>query len=173
MAILRANPARWAVAAVLLLASRGRAETPVDGAATPCLGAGDSISVVTHRRELWLCHEGVPRGPFPVALGRGGVDKRREGDGRTPVGSYLVGAPRASEQYGTFIPIDYPTPQQLAEGYTGSAIGIHGPPRGKFESERWTTTIDWTLGCIATGDDRDLQEIADFVGERQLPIVIR
>lgn len=132
------------------------------------------VAVIARKRELWLCQEGVPVARFQVAIGRGGIDKRRRGDGRTPLGTYTLGDPRPSVEYGVFIPIDYPTRDQAAQGFTGSAVGIHGPPRGLTEPEYPTTAVDWTQGCIATGIDADIELIADFVRTHQpSSIVIR
>lgn len=143
------------------------------GAPSPCADFGDGITVIARKRELWLCHDGAPTARFQVAIGRGGVDKRRSGDGKTPLGSYALGIPRSSAAYGVFIPIDYPTPDQAAHGFTGSAVGIHGPPRGLTEPEYPTTAVDWTQGCIATGTDAEIDVIAAFVRERQPWLVVR
>lgn len=140
---------------------------------SPCPPSGDTIVVVTPRRELWLCTAGLPAAQFTVAFGRSGVGKRRRGDGRTPLGTYALGAPRPSARYGTFIPIAYPTPEQAARGFTGGAVGIHGPPRGMDASEYPVTGVDWTLGCIATGSDEEVGAIADFVRDRRPRVVIR
>jgi len=142
-------------------------------AAPPCPRKGDAVAVVTRVRQVWLCRDGAPEARFPVALGAGGLDKRRKGDGRTPLGTYALGAPRASERFGTFIPIAYPTRSQAARGLTGGAVGIHGPPRGRAEPEYPTTAVDWTQGCVATGTDAGIEVIAAFVRERQPVIVIR
>jgi hypothetical protein len=140
---------------------------------SPCPPSGDTIVVLARSRELFLCAGGSPRAQFAVALGRSGVGKRRRGDGRTPLGTYRLGAPRRSERYGTFIPIAYPTRAQTARGFTGAAVGIHGPPRGMDDSTYPVTALDWTLGCIATGSDIDVDAIADFVRARRPSVVIR
>lgn len=142
-------------------------------AISACPPAGDTLVVLTRDRMLWLCSGGVPEGQVAVALGRAGVGKRRRGDGRTPVGRYALGAPRPSARYGTFIPISYPTAAQVARGFTGSAVGIHGPPRGMPADEYPLTEIDWTLGCIATGTDAEIGAIAEFVRTHRAGIVIR
>jgi murein L,D-transpeptidase YafK len=139
---------------------------------SPCPSRGEVVAVVSRKRELWLCQEGAPVARFQVAIGRGGVDKRRKGDGRTPLGSYTLGAPRPSARFGLFIPIHYPTPEQAAKGFTGSDLGIHGPPRGLTEPEYPTTAIDWTQGCIATGLDFDIAVIAEFVREKSPTLVV-
>jgi murein L,D-transpeptidase YafK len=131
------------------------------------------VEVIARKRELWLCQQGSAVAKFQVAMGRGGVDKRRSGDGRTPLGTYALGIPRASAQYGLFIPIEYPTRDQVAQGFTGGQVGIHGPPRGLTEPEYPTTAVDWTRGCIATGMDEDVAIIAEFVRAHQPMLVIR
>jgi len=138
-----------------------------------CPDAGSAVAVLTRKRELWLCSDGAPAQRFQVALGQRGLDKRRKGDGRTPLGTYSLGAPRPSGQFGIFIPIEYPTPEQARQGHTGSTVGIHGPPRGKAEPSYPSTAFDWTLGCVATGTDEDIEVIARFVRERQPVVVIR
>ena len=162
--------AAWG-AALLAVCAQAAAD---EGASSPCPSSGDAVVVHTEARALWLCVAGVPAGRFAVALGRSGVGKRRRGDGRTPLGTYTLGAPRPSSQYGTFIPISYPTPAQAAQGFTGGAVGIHGPPRGMDAAAEYPVTeIDWTLGCIATGTDEEVDLIATFVRAHRPRVVIR
>lgn len=162
-----------AVQALTLVVLVSAARTVADVAPSPCPEKGDVVTVIARKRQLWLCQEGAPLAKFQVAMGRGGVDKRRRGDGRTPLGTYTLGSPRPSALYGVFIPIDYPTRDQAASGFTGSAVGIHGPPRGQSEPDYPTTAVDWTQGCIATGLDEDMDVIAEFVRLRQPVLVVR
>lgn len=148
------------------------ASIPPASPAPICPGTGAVITVSTRKRELWLCSDGAVAGRFEVALGQGGLDKRRKGDRRTPVGTYALGTPRPSGKYGLFIPIVYPTAEQAAQGLTGGDVGIHGPPRKLPEPEYPSTAYDWTLGCVATGSDLEIQVIADFVRDRQPVLVI-
>jgi hypothetical protein len=138
-----------------------------------CPETGDVVAVITRKRELWLCRDGAVAARFEVALGQGGIDKRKKGDRRTPLGTYALGTPRPSGKFGLFIPIVYPTPEQAAQGQTGGDVGIHGPPRKLPEPAYPSTAYDWTLGCVATGTDLEIQAIADFVRERQPVLVIR
>ncbi len=156
--------------ALLALAGPGAADDP---GASPCPPAGDTIVILTDARALWLCAAGAPAARFPVALGRSGTGKRHRGDGRTPLGTYALGAPRPSAKFGTFIPISYPTREQAAHGFTGGAVGIHGPPRGMDAPAYPVTEIDWTLGCIATGTDEEVGEIAAFVRAHRARVVIQ
>ncbi|GAO01689.1 murein L,D-transpeptidase family protein [Anaeromyxobacter sp. PSR-1] len=165
--------AAGALALALAAALAPAAAGALDPSPSPCPRSRDAVVVMTDRRELWLCSGGTPAAQYAVALGRSGVGKRRRGDGRTPLGTYPLGDPRPSPQYGTFIPIAYPTPAQAARGFTGTAVGIHGPPRGTEGAGYPVTEVDWTQGCIATGSDEDVDAIAAFVRARRPRLVIR
>jgi hypothetical protein len=159
------------LALILATGAAGVEETVPASAACPV--TGDWVAVFTLKREIWLCRHGSEVGRIPVALGRGGNGKLRAGDHRTPLGTYTFGTPRPSKLYGTFIPFDYPTREQAAKGHSGSAVGIHGPPRGQAEPEYPTTAFDWTMGCVATGTDSDVETIAEFVRRYQPTLLVR
>jgi murein L,D-transpeptidase YafK len=131
------------------------------GPPAPCAGKGTALYVNATERMLWLCEAGSAVEAMPVALGKGGVDKRVEGDAKVPLGEYRLGSPRPSKSYYKFIPVGYPTPTQRRRGLSGGAIGVHGPPRAYAGPE--STWIDWTLGCIAVGTDEELDRVADWV----------
>jgi murein L,D-transpeptidase YafK len=135
--------------------------------ATACADRETTVRVDVRERTLFLCEGGEVRGRFGVALGVNGVGKQREGDGRTPLGAYPLGAPRASQRYGTFIPVGYPTAAQARRGLTGGAIGIHGPPRAFAWAGRANTAADWTAGCIAVGSDAEIERIAAWLRARR------
>ncbi len=139
----------------------------------PCDADGHLVVVETTAHTLWLCSERRAVGRFKVALGRGGLDKRREGDGRTPLGAYSLGSPGPSARFGTFVPIAYPTPEQRARGFTGRNVGIHGPDRRATWLGTLSTWIDWTAGCVATGTDEEIRAVAAFVRERSPRVVLR
>jgi hypothetical protein len=131
------------------------------GPADPCVGHGTALYVDATHRALWLCESGKASGSMPVALGRGGVGKRVEGDAKVPLGVYTLGAPQQSKSFHLFIPVGYPTATQRRHGYTGSAIGVHGPPRA-YQGPM-STDIDWTLGCIAVGTDDESGRVAEWL----------
>jgi hypothetical protein len=133
------------------------------GQADPCRGRGSVLLVDVAAHRLTLCQASSALARFPVALGRGGVGKRVRGDTKTPLGAYPLGAPRASARFGTFIPVGYPTREQRRQGFTGDAIGLHGPPRATRDLGSINVSIDWTLGCIAVADDATIREIAAWV----------
>ncbi len=137
---------------------------------SPCSGKGTAIFVDATERRLWLCEAGTTVESMPVALGRGGLDKRWEGDGKVPLGTYPLGAPRRSSAFHGFIPVGYPTPSQRRQGFSGGAIGIHGPSRAN--SGPYSTGMDWTLGCIAVGTDAEIDRVARWVREANVQRII-
>ena len=134
----------------------------------PCEGLHTSLLVDTKNHKMWLCQENKSVGEFEVALGKGGVDKRKRGDKKTPLGAYALGSPRPSDRFHTFIPVSYPTQEQVSNGYSGSTIGIHGPLRAFKRFGSMTTWYDWTSGCLAVGTDENISEIAQWIKEQKV-----
>jgi len=128
---------------------------------TPCADKGTALYVDATQRTLWLCEAGNAVDAMPVALGQGGLDKRVAGDAKVPLGEYPLGSPRPSTAYHLFIPVGYPTPSQRHRGFSGGAIGVHGPPRAY--GGPISTQIDWTLGCIAVGTDDEIGRVAGWL----------
>jgi murein L,D-transpeptidase YafK len=160
-------------AALLFLVALGCGRTGEASTRTSCAVRGHVVLVDAKTRTLSLCSEGRALESFRVALGRGGVGKAREGDRRTPLGTYALGKPRRSDRYGVFIPLAYPTAAQRKRGLTGSNVGIHGP-RQALSWLGWATArTDWTAGCVATGTRAEVDRVAAFVRERRTRIVIR
>jgi hypothetical protein len=148
----------------------GPAAAPAPPRAAICRAAEGAVVVDTGAHRLHLCWRGEVERTFLVALGVNGVDKRREGDNRTPLGAYPLGAPRASRFFHLFVPVAYPTPVQARMGFSGGAIGIHGPPRGLGGVARLLelARTDWTAGCIAVATDGEIDEIAGWLRRREV-----
>jgi len=136
---------------------------------TPCHRGETAVLVRVSDHALELCQDGRSVARHKVALGSGGIGKRQQGDGKTPLGLYPLGAPRPSASFGTFVPVGYPTAQQHRLGFTGNSVGIHGPPRGVGGA--LTTTIDWTAGCIAVGTDAEIAAISAWIRDRRVRTV--
>ena len=129
-----------------------------------CRANETGIVVDTRAHQMVLCGDGKIERTFAVALGMRGVGKQREGDNRTPLGRYGLGPPRASQHFHIFVPVQYPTPAQARMGFTGGAIGIHGPPRGwSFAELASLVAQDWTAGCIAVATDDDIEAVAAWI----------
>jgi murein L,D-transpeptidase YafK len=126
-----------------------------------CRNHETAVVVRAQHHALALCEDGRDVARHRVALGSGGLDKRRLGDGKTPLGIYPLGAPRPSSSFGTFVPVGYPTAAQQKQGFTGHSVGIHGPPRGLGGA--LSTAVDWTAGCIAVGTDAEIQAISTWI----------
>jgi murein L,D-transpeptidase YafK len=133
--------------------------------------AEDQIVVATTSRTLSLCEDGKVRARYRVAIGSGGVGKTRQGDRRTPIGLYPLGAPRRSNNYGVFVPVGYPTQAQARAGFTGDGVGVHGPPRELASAGVLNVAADWTAGCVAVSSDREIGEIAGWVRGRPHPTI--
>lgn len=148
----------------LLLPACARAAAPAR-AVEGCAARETGVVIDTRARQMHLCRQGEVDRTFTVALGVNGVGKQRQGDARTPLGKYQLAAPRASRDFHIFIHVGYPTPAQARMGFTGSAIGIHGPPRGFLSFAELASLVlrDWTAGCIAVATDEEIEEVAAWV----------
>ncbi|ANH13473.1 TPA: L,D-transpeptidase family protein [Legionella pneumophila] len=123
----------------------------------------NGINVLTKKRILNICKNGTVVKTFKVALGYKGVGKKKAGDNKTPIGLYGLAHPRKSNQFKVFIPILYPTKKQLAAGYTGRDVGIHGPTQspGVFS---WLNNLPGsTRGCVAVGKNNYIEYVANWV----------
>ncbi len=129
----------------------------------PCEGKGTALVALTGSGVLHTCIDSKTVERFDVAIGRGGTGKTREGDLKTPLGVYSLGTPKASERFGLFIPVGYPTRTQSAKGFTGGAVGIHGPDRLFACAGALNVSVNWTQGCLAVADDRFIVHLAEFV----------
>lgn len=122
------------------------------------------INVDTSNRVLNICTRGSVIKSFKIALGFNGVGKKHSGDNKTPIGLYSLASPRKSSQFKVFIPILYPTSKQLAEGYTGRDVGIHGPTQTATSWLDWINNLPYsTRGCIAVGKNNSIEYVANWV----------
>jgi murein L,D-transpeptidase YafK len=139
--------------------ARTRAVDPNQMCSAPDL----RVVVDLKKHSLALCEKGRVVGIFDVRLGRGGTGKTQEGDGKTPIGTYPLGEPRPSKRFGTFIPIGFPTEEQKKMGYSGSAVGVHGPPRWARWIGSLVNTFDLSDGCVGVARDSEIEKIASWV----------
>jgi murein L,D-transpeptidase YafK len=122
--------------------------------------------VVVHKgeRRLFLARAGKVFRVYRIALGRAPEGpKRREGDGRTPEGRYLIDGRNPRSRYHLALRISYPSPVDIARAASegvdpGGDIMIHGlgpvSPRAAAEHP----LRDWTEGCVAV-TNREIEEI--------------
>ena len=135
-----------------------------------CSPRETAVVIDTRAHQMHLCRAGNADHTFTVALGSRGVGKQREGDNRTPLGRYGLGPPRASKNFHVFVPVGYPTAAQARVGFTGGAIGIHGPPRGYSTLAELAMLVsqDWTAGCIAVASDAEIETVAAWVRAQEV-----
>ena len=135
----------------------------------PCQNRGTSLVALTDIQVLFLCENGRSVGNYDLSLGSKGLDKRAQGDRKTPLGTYPLTPARRSSQYGLFMHVGYPTAPQQALGYTGGDIGIHGPDRWFRCAGFFNVSFNWTAGCLAVSSDVYMREIAEFVRSKHQP----
>jgi len=108
---------------------------------------------------------------FYMTVGRNGIEKRLEGDKKTPLGVYVVTQHiprgRLTDFYGAgAFPIDYPNEWDRALGRTGYGIWLHGVP-----SDTYTRPPRASDGCVVLANS-DFNELARYVEPGVTPVVI-
>ena len=92
---------------------------------------------------------------YRISLSRSSVGhKEREGDKRTPEGTYTLDYKNPNSQYYRSIHISYPNQQDRTSAKRrgvspGGAIMIHGQPNRSRYAASELQQYDWTDGCIA------------------------
>lgn len=120
---------------------------------TALSGPVDLILIEKSARRLSLIQNGQPVRIWPIALGFSPTgDKEREGDGRTPEGTFTIDRRNDRSSYHLSLGLNYPLPKDIqrakAGGYSpGGDIMIHGQPNAL--PEPLLVPGDWTAGCIA------------------------
>jgi murein L,D-transpeptidase YafK len=116
-------------------------------------GAVDRIVVDKSERRMDLMSGGAVVRSYEIALGSAPVgDKRQEGDGKTPEGSYLIEGRNPKSAFHRSLKISYPDATDRAEAAArgvspGGDIFIHGAPNWWLLPGQ--PPGDWTRGCIA------------------------
>lgn len=128
-------------------------------------GPVDKILVEKQARRLTLILQGTPLKSYRIALG-GNPDgpKEKQGDNKTPEGSYVIDALNKSSHYHLSLHISYPNENDRKRAKKmgvapGGNIMIHGSKNGLSWAGDMHTQVDWTKGCIAV-TDREIEEIA-------------
>ncbi|RYY29974.1 MAG: murein L,D-transpeptidase [Chitinophagaceae bacterium] len=111
---------------------------------------------------------------YPVVFGNKNLDdKMREGDRRTPEGTFRIISKRPHEKWHKMLMLDYPTKdswskfnQRKAQGLIpksakiGGGIALHGTwPNDNIVVDDFT---NWTNGCVALKNE-DLDELEQFL----------
>lgn len=118
----------------------------------------DEVIVKKSERKLYLIDKNKIIRSYDIALGLVPEGhKQREGDFRTPEGTYQLTRRRAHSDFFMAIQISYPNQEDIARASAqgvsaGSAIMIHGQPDEPKNSPSYYRAFDWTNGCIAVSN---------------------
>jgi murein L,D-transpeptidase YafK len=119
----------------------------------------DHIVVLKKERTLELFSQGKVIKTYKVALGGDPVGpKTRQGDHKTPEGSYILDSRNSHSQFYKSIHISYPSGRDRAlarqGGFSpGGDVYVHGLPNGYGSVGAAHRLRDWTDGCIAVTDE--------------------
>jgi tetratricopeptide (TPR) repeat protein len=128
-------------------------------------GSVDKILIEKKARKLMLISKGEVLKTYKIALG-GNPDgpKERQGDNKTPEGTYVIDSRNKNSRYHLSLHISYPNEKDKKRAKElgvspGGNIMIHGIKNGYAWVGDSHTEVDWTKGCIAVTDD-EIEEIA-------------
>ena len=137
----------------------------------------DRVVVHKAKRIMELYRDNSLVASYKVSLGLVPTgQKQREGDYRTPEGSYRLTRRNAQSDFFLAVQVSYPEPADIAlarrNGWApGGAIMVHGLPNFlKYPRNRYLST-DWTDGCIALSNE-DMLDFWLLTGQGT-PIEIR
>ena len=124
----------------------------------------DRVVVRKSQRKVDLYRGDTILRSFDCSLGLSPTGhKRREGDFRTPEGSYYLDTRNFDSDFFLSIRISYPNDQDFAwareNGFDpGNYIMIHGLPNNMDRPVSYYSSHDWTNGCVAVSN-ADIVEI--------------
>src|SRR6185369_6737591 len=123
-------------------------------------GPADKILIEKKERRLTLISKDKVLKTYKIALG-GNPDgpKERQGDNKTPEGTYIIDSRNKDSYFHLSLHISYPNELGVSPG---GNIMIHGIKKGFSWVGNSHTEVDWTKGCIAVTDE-EIEEIAKVV----------
>ncbi len=131
-------------------------------------GPADRILIEKKERRLSLISKGKVLKTYQIALG-GNPDgpKERQGDNKTPEGTYIIDSRNKNSRYHLSLHISYPNEKDKKRAKElgvspGGDIMIHGIKNGMSWVGDMHTDVDWTKGCIAVTDE-EIEEIERLV----------
>lgn len=131
-------------------------------------GRADKIIIEKMARRLTLLSKGRALKTYTIALG-GNPDgpKERQGDNKTPEGTYVIDSRNRDSRYHLSLHISYPNEHDKKRARElgvspGGDIMIHGLKNGFSWAGDFHTEVDWTKGCIAVTNE-EIEEIDKLV----------
>jgi murein L,D-transpeptidase YafK len=137
----------------------------------------DRILVEKSKRTMTFFSGDVVVKTYQVALGGDPIGpKQREGDHKTPEGSYTIDSRNARSKFHLALHVSYPSAADRKRARKagispGGAIMIHGLPEAFAYLGAAHRKVDWTDGCIAVTNE-EIEEIWHLV-KIGTPIEIR
>ena len=130
--------------------------------------AADKVLIEKKERRLTLLSKGEVIKTYKIALGGDPVGpKERQGDNKTPEGTYTIDSRNRNSGYHLSLHISYPNERDKMRAKElnvspGGDIMIHGIKNGLAWVGNLHAGIDWTKGCIAVTDE-EMEEIYKLV----------
>jgi tetratricopeptide (TPR) repeat protein len=127
-------------------------------------GPADKILIEKKERRLTLISKGKVLKTYTIALGGNpNGPKERQGDNKTPEGTYVIDSRNKDSRYHLSLHISYPNEKDKKRAKElgvspGGDIMIHGIKNGYSWVGDFHTEVDWTKGCIAVTDE-EIEEI--------------
>jgi murein L,D-transpeptidase YafK len=137
----------------------------------------DRVVIAKATREMALLAGGQVFKTYKIALGGNPVGpKEREGDRKTPEGTYVIDFRNPESSFHRALHISYPGPEDLQRASAkGVAPGGDIMIPGLGEGVEWAGAdhryFDWTRGCIAVTNE-EIEEIWQVVPDGT-PVEIR
>jgi len=128
----------------------------------------DKVMIEKKERRLTLLSKGEVIKTYKIALGGDPVGpKERQGDNKTPEGTYIIDSRKGDSDYHLSLHISYPNEKDKMRAKElsvspGGDIMIHGIKNGFSWVGTSHTEVDWTKGCIAVTDG-EMEEIFRLV----------
>jgi len=130
--------------------------------------SADMVLIEKSARRLMLISQGEVLKSFKIALGGNPIGpKERQGDNKTPEGTYVIDARNRDSRFHLSLHISYPNERDRIRARElgvspGGDIMIHGIKNGFSWVGEAHTEVDWTKGCIAVTDE-EIEEIGKLV----------
>jgi murein L,D-transpeptidase YafK len=127
-------------------------------------GPADRILIEKKERRLTLISKGKVLKSYKIALGGDPTGpKERQGDNKTPEGTYVIDSRNRNSRFHLSMHISYPNEKDKKRAKElgvspGGDIMIHGIKNGFSSVGDLHTGFDWTEGCIAVTDE-EIEEI--------------
>ena len=128
-------------------------------------GSADRILIEKNARRLMLISQGEVLKSYNIALGGNPIGpKERQGDNKTPEGTYVIDGRNKDSRFHLSLHISYPNERDKKRAKElgvspGGDIMIHGIKNGFSWVGDAHSGVDWTKGCIAVTDE-EIDEIS-------------